>query len=144
MVAAVVAVGTTLSAPPRLDDHGLAAGKAVADALPTIQQRVDDLGGRTAHVLIDGDQIGSAYVVGWSMGYGFMRAGFPIHIATFGTRSEYWDYRKYTSTPEGAVRVYIVQQGPVPAGKVPPGATPLVVLQIDGESYPVFVDRPGT
>ena len=116
---------------PRDDEAGtLAIGRHAHQALPVVRGKVQALGGPHASVVLQGDSIGASYDMGWALGYGFLRDGLRPHIASFGHQREYWDYRKYTTAPADAVRVYIASSATFPAADVPAG-TP-AALQIAG------------
>lgn len=119
----------------------LTTGRNVQHALPAIERAVERLGGQGASVELAGHSIGSSYDVGWALGYGLIRDGYHPHISTFGSLPEYWDYRKYTTTPKSAVRVYVRQDGPLPQ-QVSPGTRPDAVFIGGPElTYQVYVFR---
>ncbi|MBO1766592.1 hypothetical protein [Allobranchiibius sp. GilTou38] len=131
---------------PHGDDAGtLEIGRRAHQALPVVQRKVQALGGTHASVVLQGDSIGASYDLGWAFGYGFLRKGMHPHIASFGNQREYWDFRKYTTAPADAVRVYIASSAKFPAADVPARTPTALRIAGTGEHrYWVYIFRPTT
>ena len=142
MTVAALLFGSVVLVPRDSDRATLEIGRHAHRALPFVQKQVQALGGEHASVVFAGDSIGSSYDVGWALGYGFLRDGLHPHIATFGSSPEYWDYRKYTTAPANAVRIYIASSATFPAGEVPAG-TPasLTIAGVGDQRYSVYITR---
>lgn len=143
IAAAAILFGSVALVPRDSDSGTIEIGRHAHQALPLVQRRVQALGGEHASVVFAGESIGSSYDVGWALGYGLLRNGLHPHIATFGSLPEYWDYRKYTTAPADAVRIYIADSAKFPAGEVPAG-TPaaLTVAGTGDQRYWVYINRP--